>query len=77
MILNLQAEMNTSRHDATRAMARVGGRDRSESGDRVHGPVEAHARRLTRRWLTDDEQRAEDLQPGAGIDHLDVDEALD
>lgn len=33
--------------------------------------------RLTRRWLTDDEQRAEDLQPGAGIDHLDVDEALD
>jgi hypothetical protein len=33
--------------------------------------------RLTRRWLTDDEQRAEGLQPGAGIDHLDVDEALD
>jgi hypothetical protein len=32
--------------------------------------------RLTRRWLTDDEQRAESLQPGAGIDHLDVDEAL-
>jgi hypothetical protein len=34
-------------------------------------------RRLTRRWLIDDEQRAEDLQPGACIDHLDVDEALD
>jgi hypothetical protein len=25
------------------AMARVGGRDRREGGDRVHGPVEAHA----------------------------------